>query len=78
MSPWTKFADPVPYWTSSGRSTPSVWLSASTARWSANGPSMARPTLPGSTWPPRNTMTLSRNSVTSDSDDAPDEEGENG
>ena len=38
------------YCTSTGRSVPSWWLSASTARWSANGPRIGAADVPGSSW----------------------------
>src|SRR5689334_20132830 len=66
MSPTTKRDTQSAYCTRRGRSVPISWLRASTARWSANGPSIARPILPGSTWAPAKTMMLSTQSVTSD------------
>ena len=62
-SPWKKLEIQSPYCVSSGRSVPSSSLSASTAAWSANGPRMRRPTLPGRIWVPKKTIRLSRNSV---------------
>src|SRR5690349_11608481 len=59
MSPVTNRLIQSQYCASSGRSRPNWWLKAATARGSARGPSMARATSPGSSWPPTKTMTLS-------------------
>ena len=53
------------YWTKSGRFVPSCSLSASTDSWVANGPSTARPTLPGRMVEIAKTITLRRKSVIS-------------
>ena len=63
MLPRTKSDTQLQYWVSSGRSTPRLLLSAFTARCDANGPRMARPGLPGSTWPAKKMMMLKRTSV---------------
>src|SRR6185312_11538478 len=55
----------VQYWVTSGRSTPSWWSRACTALGLAKGPRMARAGSPGSTWPAKNTIRLSRNRVIS-------------
>src|SRR5215469_1345129 len=48
------------YWVISGRSTPSLWLSACTADCDAKLPRIARPGLLGSTLPARKMIKLSR------------------
>src|SRR5215472_14647823 len=53
------------YWAISGRLTPRVWFSASTACWEANGPRIARPGLPGSTDPAKKMIRLKRTRVRS-------------
>src|SRR5579863_6375079 len=65
MSPRASPPIQVPYWLTSGLSTPSWWSRAATALGAASGPRMARPGSPGSTWPPKNTITLSSHSVIS-------------
>ncbi len=66
-SPMSPVSTPViqsQYCTINGRSVPSSAFNWSTDSWSASGPRMFRPTLPGSTWASTNTKTLRMNSVT--------------
>src|SRR3954447_9156815 len=66
MSPRRKCMIQSTYCVRSGRSAPSCWLSAATARASASGPSTARPMSPGNSWPPANTITDNSHNVISD------------
>ena len=63
MSPLNRPPIQSKYCEMRGSFAPSRSFSASTARWSASGPRMLRPTSPGSTCAPMNTIRLSRNSV---------------